>query len=385
MSGATQPPKLARFVQDSQLPPGYAVLDSLPYPVILLDADTCFYWVNHAAESFFQRSNAILVGSHLNALLPADNTIFQLLRRVQSYGNSISDQNIELVSPRVGRHLVDVQISVVDGQTTLFCLSLQPRALAERVRGMSSFKGAALSMSKISALLAHEIKNPLAGIKGAAQLLQMELPKSGQELSELIVEEADRITRLLNRIEGMASDAPVATSELNIHEVLDHSIRITKASFGRHIDIITQYDPSLPSIMADREMLIQAFLNILKNASEAVGSNGKISVTTSYSLHAYFAAIGGKKSAHLPLQIEIADNGSGIPSELQDLIFEPFISSKSDGSGLGLAMVASVISDHGGMVSANSRSGETVITLNLPLQISRHNQQQHNTFDGDLG
>ncbi len=375
MSGNTHNAKLARFAQDTTLPAGYAVLDSLPYPVLLLDSDSCFYWVNHAAESFFQRSHAILVGSYLQELLPVDNALFPLLRRVQSNGNSISDQNIELISPRVGRHLVDVQISVVDNPSSLFCLSLQPKALAERMRGMSSFKGAALSMSKISALLAHEIKNPLAGIKGAAQLLQMELPETGRELSELIVEETDRITKLLNRIEGMASDAPVSTGEVNIHEVLDHSIRITKASFGRHVDIVTKYDPSLPPIFADREMLVQAFINILKNASEAISKAGQITVSTSYSLYAYFAAIGGKKSVHLPLQIEITDTGSGIPVELQEIIFEPFISSKSSGSGLGLAMVASVISDHGGMVSANSRPGETVLTLNLPLQTSIYQAQ----------
>lgn len=368
MSPDSQNSKLARFAQDSQLPPGYAVLDSLPYPVLLLDKDTCFVWVNHAAESFFQRSHAILVGSFLRDMLPKDNALFYLLRRVQTSGSSISDQNIELISPRVGRHLVDVQISAVDTDSQLSCLALQPKALAERVRGMSSFKGAALSMSKMSALLAHEIKNPLAGIKGAAQLLETELQPSGRELSGLIVEEADRITRLLNRIEGMASDAPVSVAEVNIHEILDHTIRITKASFGRHVEIETSYDPSLPLIYADREMLVQAFINILKNASEAIRSNGKIAISTSYSLHSYFAVSGGQKSAHVPLQIEITDDGAGIPQELQEIIFEPFISSKSSGSGLGLAMVASVISDHGGMVSARSQPGDTSITINLPLR-----------------
>ena len=381
MTGDQQNVKLARFSQKSILPPGYAVLDNMPYPVLLVDNATSIFWVNHAAESFFQRSHTMLVGSYLTDMLPPDTTLFQLLRRVEGGGQSISDQNIELVSPRVGRHLVDAQISKIEGEQILFCVSLQPKALAERVRGMSSFKGAALSMSKISALLAHEIKNPLAGIKGAAQLLQMELPETGHELSELIVEEADRITRLLNRIEGMASDAPVSSSELNIHEVLDHSIRITKASFGRHVDIKTQYDPSLPPLFADREMLVQAFINILKNASEAIQKNGQIIISTSYSLHAYFAAVGGKRTAHLPLQIEIMDNGTGIPDELQDLIFEPFISSKSAGSGLGLAMVASVISDHGGMVSAHSKPAETTITINLPLRVSKQNDESSSSAE----
>lgn len=362
-------------LESSYFPGGYAVLDALSYPVALLDEDTCFCWVNHAAESFFQRSQSILIGSFLRDILPQDNAMFQLLRRAFMVGNSISEQNIELTNPRIGHHLVDVQISLVAGDKSLAggkslaCLSLQPRTLAEKLRGMSSFKGAALSMSKMSALLAHEIKNPLAGIKGAAQLLEDELSASGQSMVDLIVEEVDRITRLLNRIEGMASGAPIVFSEVNIHEIIDHSLRITKASFGRHVEIVSLYDPSLPMMFADREMLVQAFINIFKNASEATQKNAKITVVTSYSLHSHFVAVGGQKSVHLPLQIEITDNGAGIPYDLHDIVFEPFISSKSEGSGLGLAMVASVISDHGGMVSARSRPGETVIVINLPLQI----------------
>ena len=368
----------ARFAHPDPLPPGYAILDSLSYPVLLLDTEARFVWLNHVAEDFFQRSHSRLIGRQLEDLLPADSGIFPLLRRVFASGRSIHDQNIELASPKIGRHLVDVQMALIETDKSLCCVSLQPRSLAEKLRGMSSFKGAALSMTKMSALLAHEIKNPLAGIKGAAQLLEMEIPEDSRELSQLIVEEADRITRLLSRIEHMASDAPVSAAPANIHEILDHTIRITKASFGRHIDIETRYDPSLPVINVDREMLIQAFINILKNASEAIVKNGKITIETSYSIDSYFTPAGARKSVHLPLQITIADNGIGIADELQDLLFEPFISDKANGTGLGLAMVASVVSDHGGMVSARSVPGETILTINLPLPPQTDSEDSRN-------
>ena len=207
----------------------------------------------------------------------------------------------------------------------------------------------------MTALLAHEIKNPLAGIKGAAQLLEME----GQEMDDqkmdsqeidkharsdlcsMITAEVDRITALLGRLEIMG--APVHFTDVNIHQILDHCVQVTKASFGQHLQIHTIYDPSLPAIEASRDGLIQCFLNLCKNAAEATGPGDQLEITTSYALSAY----GG----HLPLQIDICDSGKGIEDALEPHIFEPFISNKSGGSGLGLALVASVVADHGGVVT----------------------------------
>ena len=246
-------------------------------------------------------------------------------------------------------------------------MTLQERTGAEQLATQQNFKGAALSMSRMSALLAHEIKNPLAGIKGAAQLLEMELPEAQQELSHMIVSEADRITSLLQRIENLSSDAPVRFETVNIHEVLDHCLKITAASFGRHLEIKRSYDPSLPDIQADRELLVQCFINLFKNASEATAEGDHLSVQTSYSLTRYVTTENSRKLIHLPLQIAITDSGKGVPDDLQAHIFEPFVSGKSNGSGLGLAMVASVIADHGGAIAMQSTPQGSVFTLNLPI------------------
>ena len=219
----------------------------------------------------------------------------------------------------------------------------------------------------MTTLLAHEIKNPLAGIKGAAQLLELDLPPEYRELSSMIVDETDRITSLLSRIETLSTDAPLKFEDVNIHQVLDHCVRITKASFGRHLQIIRRYDPSLPDVRADRELLVQCFLNLFKNAAEATRAGDELCLRTSYSMTRYISSLSNGKRVHLPLQIEIEDTGAGIPDELSDHIFEPFISNKSGGSGLGLAMVASVIADHGGTITHLRRSKGTSFSINLPL------------------
>jgi two-component system nitrogen regulation sensor histidine kinase GlnL len=243
---------------------------------------------------------------------------------------------------------------------------LQEQGLSDTLAAQNTVKSAALSMSKMTSLLAHEVKNPLAGIKGAAQLLETEIPEESRELSSMIVTEADRITALLNRIENLSSDMPVQLKDVNIHEILDHCIRITTASFGRHLDIKCHYDPSLPNIDADPDLLVQCFLNLFKNASEITDDKGILTLTTSYNLSRYLST-SQSFQVHLPLQIEIEDNGSGIPEELQDYIFEPFISGKQSGSGLGLAMVASVVADHGGAISVDTSPAGTCFTVNLPI------------------
>jgi two-component system nitrogen regulation sensor histidine kinase GlnL len=257
-------------------------------------------------------------------------------------------------------------------------MTLQERTGSEQLATQQNFKGAALSMSRMSALLAHEIKNPLAGIKGAAQLLEMELPEAHHELSHMIVSETDRITSLLQRIENLSSDAPVRFETVNIHEVLDHCLKITSASFGRHLEIKRSYDPSLPDIQADREMLVQCFINLFKNASEATEEGDSLSLQTSYSLTRYVTTETSRKLIHLPLQIAIKDSGKGVSDELQAHIFEPFVSNKSGGSGLGLAMVASVIADHGGAIAMHSSPQGSCFTLNLPIT-----QGYNDTASGD--
>ena len=346
------------------------VMDVLPFPIVLLDNDDSFIWLNHAGEQFFKSSLSILSGTRLDRLIPKDSQIFSLIRRARQSGTSVEDKAITFVGPRIGLRGASIQLvpfPLSNFDQPVMLMTLQERAGAEQLATQQNFKGAALSMSRMSALLAHEIKNPLAGIKGAAQLLEMELPEAHHELSHMIVSETDRITSLLQRIENLSSDAPVRFETVNIHEVLDHCLKITSASFGRHLEIKRSYDPSLPDIQADREMLVQCFINLFKNASEATEAGDSLSLQTSYSLTRYVTTETSRKLIHLPLQIAIKDSGKGVSDDLQAHIFEPFVSNKSGGSGLGLAMVASVIADHGGAIAMHSSPQGSCFTLNLPI------------------
>ena len=353
------------------LPAAKQMMDILPFPVFMLDENDRFLWLNHAAEGFFHSSQAMLVPMQMSELLISDSPFFSLVRRARQSERPVSDKSLRLISPKFGVRNAAIQVTPlpvsenVDERDAVL-VTLQEQGLTDKLAAQNTVKSAALSMSKMTSLLAHEVKNPLAGIKGAAQLLETEIPEESRELSSMIVTEADRITALLNRIENLSSDMPVQLKDVNIHEILDHCIRITTASFGRHLDIKCHYDPSLPNIDADPDLLVQCFLNLFKNASEVTDDKGILTLTTSYNLSRYLST-SQSFQVHLPLQIEIEDNGSGIPEELQDYIFEPFISGKQSGSGLGLAMVASVVADHGGAISVDTSPAGTCFTVNLPI------------------
>ena len=342
------------------------VIDQLPYPVFAISSDYQFLFLNYASEAFFEKSRSLLKKTDLSEFFLDDSPLFGLLRRLHDGVSSVGDQELALISPRLGRRTVNIQIAQLTDQPG-YLISLQPRDMADQIRGQSLFKGAALSMSKMTSLLAHEIKNPLAGIKGAAQLIELDANEQLGELAQLIVGEADRIAGLLDRIEGMTGTGQINATPLNIHEILQHAINVTSASFGRHMVIERAFDPSLPSINADKELLIQCFINLLKNACEATGEEGYIKIATSYTLRSISSASAQGREQFLPLQIDIIDHGAGIAPGLKDVLFEPFISDKAEGSGLGLALVASVISDHNGVISVDSQPGLTHFQILLPL------------------
>ena len=348
-------------------------MEALPYPIFGLSDTQGFLFANYAAEVFFERSRHMLLKSQLSDFFLEDSPIFGLLRRLDGGMPSVGDQEMTLVSPRLGKKLVTIYMARMSNDSaggTGTIISLQMRDMADQLRGQSLSRGAALSLSKMTSLLAHEIKNPLAGIKGAAQLIELDGNKEQTELSSLIVEEVDRIAELLNRIESMTGAGKLNFAPLNVHEVISHVISVTQASFGRQVTIEREFDPSLPDIMGDKSLLIQAFLNLLKNACEACegqAEGGVVRIVTSYALHNITSATAQAREKFLPLQIDIIDNGKGIAEELRDILFEPFISNKSEGSGLGLAVVASAVSDHGGVVSVKSQDGVTHFQILLPL------------------
>ena len=343
----------------------------LPNPVFVLDRDDQFIYLNQAAEIFFQSSQMMLLGTSLTSLIPADSNFLSMVSRARTHATSVGDQGVEFAGPKIGLKLINVQITPFGDAEPRLLVCIQERALAERLRGQSLFRGAARSIAAMAALLAHEVKNPLAGIKGAAQLLEADLDVNGdvngQSLTRMIVEESDRVAALLDRMEGFAGGANLVLAPVNIHEILDHCLNLAQASYGAHTTIRRSYDPSLPLVNGHRDLLIQAFINMIKNASEATDSNGEIVIKTSYSQgrRLTFAAVDG--GSYAPVQVEVIDNGAGISEELRDHIFDPFVSGRSGGSGLGLTMVASVIADHGAMIDVESVPGQTVFRMNFPV------------------
>jgi two-component system, NtrC family, nitrogen regulation sensor histidine kinase GlnL len=246
-------------------------------------------------------------------------------------------------------------------------LLISPREIADRLGRAMHVTSAAKSAIGMAEMLAHEIKNPLAGISGAAQLLAMGLEPQDLELTDLIVEETRRIVKLLEQVEQFGNLRPPARKAVNLHDALDRARRSALVGYGAAMTISEDYDPSLPSTFADPDQLMQVFLNLLKNASEAAGpKGGNIRLHTFYDHSLRRRRKDGTGSA-LPLQVEIIDDGPGIPPDIAEDIFEPFVSGRENGTGLGLALVSKIISDHDGWISVDSAPGRTVFRISLPL------------------
>jgi two-component system nitrogen regulation sensor histidine kinase GlnL len=245
---------------------------------------------------------------------------------------------------------------------------LQQRTIADKMDRQLTHRGAARSVIALAAMLAHEIKNPLSGIRGAAQLLEQSVGDDDRSLTRLICDEADRIVKLVDRMEVFGDERPVEREPVNIHVVFDHVRRLAQSGFARHIRFVEDYDPSLPPVLANRDQLIQVFLNLVKNASEAIGdrSDGEIQLTTAFRPGVRLSLPGSKTRVSLPLEFCVRDNGPGVTEDLLPHLFDPFVTTKPTGSGLGLALAAKIIGDHGGIIECESQPRKTVFRVLMP-------------------
>ena len=240
--------------------------------------------------------------------------------------------------------------------------------MADKLDRQLTHRNAARSITAMAAMLAHEVKNPLSGIRGAAQLLEQDADEAGRELTRLICDETDRIVALVDRMEAFSDHRPIEREAANIHEILERVRKLAQSGFARHVRFVEEYDPSLPLVHGNRDLLVQVFLNIVKNAAEAVpGADGEIILTTGYRHGLRLAGPGGAGRRHLPLMVAISDNGPGIPEDMRPYLFDPFVTTKRNGTGLGLALVAKVIGDHGGVIEFDSQPRRTVFRVFLPV------------------
>ena len=330
--------------------------------------------MNSSAELFFDGSSMALQGVALSELLPVDMPLFDMINQARTNGISISDYDLVIETPRIGIKVVNIGISPIPDSDGSVIISLFERSIAQKLHHQEQFRGAARSISGMAAMLAHEVKNPLSGIRGAAQLLSETIEGDDQSLTQLICDETDRICALVDKMEEFSDERPIHKTAVNIHEVLDHCRQLASSGFGKHVTFIEKYDPSLPPALGNRFILIQLFLNLMKNSCEAISNTtGEVILETSYR-HGMSVSVGGtQQKIHLPLLISIRDNGVGISSELTSNIFEPFITTKASGTGLGLAFVAKAVSDHGGVVEVDSFPGNTVFQITLPVAKSSDN------------
>lgn len=351
----------------STAPDAEAVLGALSMAVLVLDPEDRIVRVNAAAENLLQGSAGHLNGQALRAFLPSDSPVFGVIGQARSELCPVSEYGIEVDTPRIGRHLVNVQASPVTDWPGHLVLVVQERSIADKIDRQLTHRGAARSVSAMASMLAHEVKNPLSGIRGAAQLLEQSVGADDQSLARLIRDESDRICALVDRMQVFADAAPLKREPVNIHLVLDRVRQLAVAGFGRHVRFSEVYDPSLPPVPGDHDQLVQVFLNLVKNAVEAAPHDGgEVVLSTAYRHGLRFSVPGTDNRVHLPLMVSIQDNGDGIPEDLQGYLFDPFVTTKPRGTGLGLALVAKIVGDHGGVIEFDSEPRRTVFRVMLP-------------------
>jgi two-component system, NtrC family, nitrogen regulation sensor histidine kinase GlnL len=349
--------------------PETSIINALPHPVILVDADDHVRAANDAAQAFFQASAPVLARHRLSHFVPFGSPLVTLVEQVRERGSSVNEYRVDIGTPRIGgERVVDIYAAPSADGSGEIVVMLQERTMADKMDRQLTHRGAARSVTGLASMLAHEIKNPLSGIRGAAQLLEQSVDDDDRALTRLITDEADRIVKLVDRMEVFSDERPIEREPVNIHVVLEHVRRLAQSGFARHIRVTEEYDPSLPPVYGNRDQLVQVFLNLVKNAAESIGegTDGDIVLSTAFRPGVRLQVSGTTKRVSLPLEFCVRDNGPGVPAEIQAHMFDPFVTTRTNGTGLGLALVAKIIGDHGGVIECDSQPRRTNFRVLLP-------------------
>ena len=334
----------------------------MPGALIVLDPDGCVSGVNAAAEMLLNASASALVHKPLGIVLRLPESCLAGLRAEAVFAS----YDCVVETPRGEKLRVDFHATPLPDHPGWRLIALNGAATTQ---AMNERRSGARAATGVAAMLAHEIKNPLSGIRGAAQLLDASVSEEGKRLTRLIRDEVDRVATLIDRMEAFTDGRPLVRKPENIYAIIDHVRALAESGFGDKIDIRDAFDPSLPATLVDRDSMVQILLNLLKNAAEAVpsGKRGTVVLTTGYRHGVSVPGVGGARRS-LPIELCVIDDGPGPPPEIAEHLFEPFVSSKASGRGLGLALVDKLVRDNGGLI-VFAREGtpeRTVFRLLLP-------------------
>ncbi len=369
-----------------KFPPLRAIFDALPNPILVVDDDNVICFANSAAEDFFQASSTVLARHKLEEAMPFSSPVLEAVQQVRKHSGVMNEYSVGVGTPRMGgERIVDLQTALVNDDPRFVVLTFLRRSMAQKFDLQLTHRGAARSVSGMAAMLAHEIKNPLAGIRGAAQLLEPVLESNDRALAKLICEETDRIRDLVDQMEVFSDERPLDRKPVNIHIVLDRVKQLIAASMPNAVTIREEYDPSLPAVLGNQDQLVQVFLNLAKNAAESIslaGTVGEITLTTAFRPGVKLTVPGSNERVSLPFEVCIHDNGPGISEDLRPHIFEAFVSTKPQGRGLGLALVAKIVRDHGGVVECIARERGTTFRVLLPMM--RQQSSEKSELEGLL-
>ncbi len=350
----------------------YSGLDLLSSSVILLDGDFAIRYMNSAAEHLLAISNKAVAGARLDSLVEFPATLHEALDSACRHGWGYTGQSIELTrGDGVVLHL-NCTVNPTDTREAQLLVELWPIDQQLKATREERLLEQQLANRELIRNLAHEIKNPLGGIRGAAQLLEHELNNPGlREYTQVIIKEADRLQDLMKRL--LSPHRPMQPGPVNIHEILERVRSLLNAEFPQTLTVKRDYDTSLPELVGDREQLIQAVLNIARNAAQAIKGDaasvpggGQISLRTRAARQVTLV----KRRYRLALELQVIDNGPGIPDDIRERMFYPLVSGRQGGSGLGLTLAQSFVQQHHGTIECESGPGHTCFTIRMPLSLA---------------